>query len=212
MNIRALKKRLMRTRTSTRAYMTISLPTEVVGTPPPAIMDVLPEGFVSAGWAGHWENPATDESIRIQEMCTGSVDPRTRTDWKEWERPLCVEQAPQGYWTCWLGYWCKPLPPDEKGAIIYRQEPIPDEWVERHVTESKWHHSLLCRNVHPVFDEFVRAYNCAKNINVDVFGARVLVSYVVKWRSFKLDFCKAIRHAMKVAKKQGVDVRVFRRG
>lgn len=215
MNARAIKKRLMRSRSGYRAYLTVRLPLSLAGNPPPDIRELLPDGFNDDFFEGTWVrnegmDHRMDEQISIQQVCSGS-DPRTRDDLVDRQNPVLISQPAPGVWKWWYGYWSKPTSVVEQGQIVYTHDPIPDEWVERYAAEYEWKRRLFLEPIHPVFDVFQDAANWGKTFDHSVVGNRILIHYTVKKHSWR-DFCKAIRKAMSVARKAGVDARVWKRG
>lgn len=192
-----------------RAYLTVRLPRDVAGEPPPTF---TPDGFVSDGWEGSWKSPDGLLSVHIQRASSNvpldEIDPSD-------ERRLFVEpSSPEGWYDFWTGYLSREVGRDKHDRPVFEQEGVPDEWVARYRDWRGWLDSLHEYGKSPVMDAFVEAGQSAKVVDVGVSDRHLTILYGVKWfyAGRKLRFCRDLSRAIRVAERAGIAVRIVKSG
>lgn len=204
MNARSIRKHLVRNRLDTgfgrRLVLSVRVPVQYTGTPPPA-----PTFPGLSGSNGFWESPDGLEQVQVHEVSSHgrpSVDPEA-----PWRVPLLEAQDEDGWWTWWEGFR---ICTDALGNKA--MEAIPAEAVVRVHEDTAWWERLRRRGVHQVLDALVEASGYAKA----TYWCRDSQSEACVWVTFTLKvhhrwsirrFCAVLRVAMKLAKKNGACLR-----
>ena len=216
MNARAIKKKLMRSRSRVlwgqRAYLTVRLPLSVLPSQPPSL-PFIPEGWKRGYLQGCWEAPDGAESIHINHW-TGAVPTWQEGDAPQ-ERPYFVEyDAEDDTHHHWTGHRCVRAGQDEKGRPVYDFFPLDVALIAQQKARVEWERTLWERPVGngPVIDAMNKVGNCAKSTRWNVEDDCVTVEFGVKWfyPYWKFGFCRALSKALKLARRLGVKAEIVR--
>lgn len=197
MNARSVRKRLMKHRHYNRAYLVVRVPLNIVDAPPsrpdfPGFRECM---------EGCWKNDETGEVIMIEEEYSKGLPP--------WEAGNCIffveQDTPEGWFKYYEGYRYTPEDGDFKRSIL------PEETVGKERAWQLWDENMP--STHPLLNAFARVSGCKGKSRVYSHDFQyVYFRYSVKtyqhWS--KAMFCSGVSHALKMAKRMGVPVRIMK--
>lgn len=230
MNARTIRKLLMRVRTGTffgrRALLTVRFPKSVLPVARPAF---TPPGK-STGMEGYWESEEGDSKVLYNiSLLHSSKSPHRKRKPSKLRHglvptihfPKCDVREPfedgsiDERWTWWEGLKVTTSP---DGTRVF--ENIPDDVVQDYVAFRTWHSQYLNRSWNegpvpdtglPWLDALHAVAGYAKRFESISYTNDIAFAYFLRLREprGRLRFCAALSRAIKLAKKQGVEVYVM---
>lgn len=212
MNARAIRRRLLRAKTTTmwgsRAYLTVYLPPSVLPEPPPP--PFVPPG---KGWrvgVFGWVRGPKEFTEYVEGVCCYS-GPEFRV-----ERGIpeaCVSASTSGDLDWYQHLYVRHRRMGDDGR--FADVPVPDAWHLAWAAEYRYRDRYLIGRYtgSPVLDAFHDASEWAEATHPGVLpNGRVCLRYAVKWRypSCVRHFCADVKRAIDVATRHGVRVHIQR--
>lgn len=213
MKAKAIKKRLMRSRTRNfwgrRAYLTVRLPRDLVGPTPP-----LPSfpGLIYAGdgvWHREGDKDFIGERIHIDQWHMSKCP--NNEDREPWNRALFVRNVDRtSLWSAWTGF--RVMPEQVGDETTFVREAVSEDDVRLFSEHKRWQDSLHERGHHLALDAVLNADFNAKAAYVNAKDDGVYVTFSVKWfyADRKLGFASDLAAAFRKLDAIGVPYRVMR--
>lgn len=212
MNARTIRKRLMSRpnhRTDVfwgrRAYLTLSVPLSMYPeAPPPFTPPGLPDSF-----EGHWRSFDGGRRWHIGRLSCG-VKPAD-------DRAGIVGLRERSHGFGWEWYEGEEL--RMEGDEVAERNPLPEEMILAYARREQWERKWLYglegfeeEELSESLGVLLLCSNWAKSAHANIDGERVLFSYGVKWfyPHHKLRFCRDVTRFLAVARRAGIDARVWR--